>query len=405
MINFYSHWVKDRSIWNSCHEEISWWPQKLRDPWTSNLLIQDIKNWPGSIKYFRVHDINTAHVIKGQYLIVHTNRYGMQDCQGLACMNIPIVDAINRGAVDLTVMFVHDTLVDLDFAQFQQDVIRRLRMMNLQRPGAVNIIMGTNFKTMSDHNELGIKWLFYPWYAGLLQNSWRRDLRGQLPDIIDIATKPLAYMSLGGKNFDHRVKLVRRLEQLGLCDRGIITMSRRTQPDLTLSDKVSGTDFAQWLNANPAMDQERYIDSADGITGSAKPLLGSRGFYARAAWDVVQETTNTVQQGAFLTEKTFRSMIMGVPFIVNGDRGYLTTLRNLGYQTFGEFINEDYDNIDDPDQRVLAVADEIQKMCAWSTDHKRSIWPKLRDILEHNQQLCANTEHLRNVHDLLCSSK
>jgi hypothetical protein len=96
--------------------------------------------------------------------------------------------------------------------------------------------------------------------------------------------------------------------------------------------------------------------------------------------------------GAFLTEKTFRAIKHGHPFVIVGCVGSLATLRKLGYRTFDHAIDNSYDNVVDNTQRWLkcrhAIA-EIQKK-------NMQIWfESCRSDVEHNQKLFAQHKYER----------
>jgi len=96
--------------------------------------------------------------------------------------------------------------------------------------------------------------------------------------------------------------------------------------------------------------------------------------------------------GAYLTEKTFRAIKHGHPFVIVGCVGSLATLRKLGYRTFDHAIDNSYDNVVDNTQRWLkcrhAIA-EIQKK-------NMQIWfESCRSDIEHNQKLFAQHKYER----------
>jgi hypothetical protein len=88
--------------------------------------------------------------------------------------------------------------------------------------------------------------------------------------------------------------------------------------------------------------------------------------------------------GAFLTEKTFRAIKHGHPFVIAGCAGSLATLRNLGYRTFDHAIDNSYDTVVNNTQRWIrcrAAIAEIQQQ-------DMSVWfESCRSDIEHNQQL------------------
>jgi hypothetical protein len=45
-----------------------------------------------------------------------------------------------------------------------------------------------------------------------------------------------------------------------------------------------------------------------------------------------------------ISEKTYRSIINGTAFVVQGAAGFLSNLRSLGFETWSSFIDESYNN-------------------------------------------------------------
>ena len=91
--------------------------------------------------------------------------------------------------------------------------------------------------------------------------------------------------------------------------------------------------------------------------------------------------------GAFLTEKTFKCLKHGHPFIIVGAAGSLAALRSLGYRTFDSAIDNSYDLIKDNTLRYLAVRSTIAAIAASSTVEMSSWLAACREDLEHNSRL------------------
>ena len=88
--------------------------------------------------------------------------------------------------------------------------------------------------------------------------------------------------------------------------------------------------------------------------------------------------------GAFLTEKTYKAIKFGQPFVIIGTAHSLRTLRQQGYKTFDHAIDNSYDEIIDNTQRWLAVRKSIleiqsQDMHGW--------FLRCLSDLKHNQQI------------------
>lgn len=120
--------------------------------------------------------------------------------------------------------------------------------------------------------------------------------------------------------------------------------------------------------------------------------------FQRTYANIVMESQFDVDQsgGAFLTEKTFKPIKHGQLFFVVGAAGSLAALRKLGYSVFDHAICNDYDVIEDPTQRWLALRDSIQQA---QQQGLKSIYEKCKPDLEHNQNLfrCAPWQRLNTL--------
>lgn len=106
--------------------------------------------------------------------------------------------------------------------------------------------------------------------------------------------------------------------------------------------------------------------------------------YTQSYCHLVLETLFDVDQsgGAFLTEKTWKCMKFGQPFVIIGPVGSLDILRRSGYRVFDHAIDNSYDTIEDNTQRYLAARNSIAKiqqqdMHAW--------YLRCLDDVRHNQ--------------------
>jgi len=124
--------------------------------------------------------------------------------------------------------------------------------------------------------------------------------------------------------------------------------------------------------------------------------------YTESYCSIVLETHIDADQsgGSFLTEKTFKAIKHGHPFIIVGTAGSLAQLRSLGYRTFDHAIDSSYDLITDTTQRWLRIAEIIADL----KSQDLHVWfESCRADIEHNQQLFLQSKHnrLNTLHDKL----
>jgi hypothetical protein len=98
--------------------------------------------------------------------------------------------------------------------------------------------------------------------------------------------------------------------------------------------------------------------------------------------------------GAFLTEKTFKPIKHGQPFVIVGAPGSLAALRSLGYRTFDHSIDNRYDDETNNTQRWIKIKSAIAKI---KSQDMHAWFNHCKDDVEHNQQLfCSSKKHRLN---------
>jgi hypothetical protein len=59
-------------------------------------------------------------------------------------------------------------------------------------------------------------------------------------------------------------------------------------------------------------------------------------------------------------------------------------LRSYGFKTFGAWWDESYDTIEDPQERMQAIADIVNSIGAKSVDELERMRMEMAGVLEHN---------------------
>ena len=79
--------------------------------------------------------------------------------------------------------------------------------------------------------------------------------------------------------------------------------------------------------------------------------------YHKSYFHIISETHFDADQslGTFITEKTFKPIKFGQPFVVVGTVGTLDALRNMGYRVFDDVLDNSYDSIEHNTQRWFAI--------------------------------------------------
>jgi len=97
--------------------------------------------------------------------------------------------------------------------------------------------------------------------------------------------------------------------------------------------------------------------------------------FSNSYWNIVMETYLDATNGVFLTEKTFKPIKYGQPFIILGTPGSLELLKEQGYKTYSPWIDESYDQEQDVRFRWYAIMEIARKISNMSLEdlHKEHI--------------------------------
>lgn len=88
----------------------------------------------------------------------------------------------------------------------------------------------------------------------------------------------------------------------------------------------------------------------------------------------------------FPTEKTVRSILLKKPFMVFGSRDYLAYLRQLGFRTFNDFWDEDYDGYDGA-SRLIKMQHLIDTLAQTPINELEQMYWDMQYTLDHNYNL------------------
>jgi hypothetical protein len=176
----------------------------------------------------------------------------------------------------------------------------------------------------------------------------------------------------------HRLLLVTQLMSTGLVDRGLVswhgldcydaegTIGSLGRPDLL-------PEVQQLINTTPWELDKGFAQALDfPIEHGTQTFL-----------NLVSET-ETASNCMHLTEKTYRPLAYGHPFLMLASPGQLATLRARGYHTFDRWWDESYDSDPDLDRRVRAIISILQDLSQLSRQQLVHMRYEMQDTLRHN---------------------
>lgn len=118
--------------------------------------------------------------------------------------------------------------------------------------------------------------------------------------------------------------------------------------------------------------------------------------YQKSSIDVVLETLFDDTR-IHLTEKTLRPIACGKPFIMVSTPGSLQYLRDYGFETFGEYIDESYDRITDPFDRLQCIVKLMRDISCLPTYKKNYLYQQLHKKAQRNKKWFWSDDFAQHV--------
>jgi hypothetical protein len=95
-----------------------------------------------------------------------------------------------------------------------------------------------------------------------------------------------------------------------------------------------------------------------------------------------------------LTEKIFKPIVSRMPFVLVGPAHNLAYLRSYGFKTFDHWIDETYDTIEDPIERMHAIGSVLLDISNRSLDDLQEMLCEMQEVLDYNYNLFYSQEFL-----------
>jgi hypothetical protein len=134
-----------------------------------------------------------------------------------------------------------------------------------------------------------------------------------------------------------------------------------------------------------------YLDTDELVNNRAIFEPSSLYLYENSLFSVVNETTfyshYSPNEARFASEKIFKPIAVGHPFIFVCVPKSLQVLRDLGYKTFHPYINESYDDEFDNNMRMKKILSEIERLSNMNDEQVKEFIDNVKPICEHNQLL------------------
>jgi hypothetical protein len=275
--------------------------------------------------------------------------------------------------------FHHTTFDSVDNRNFISNNVRKPGIMVTSETHSDNIDYICKQRNLRPFYYFFHGWAALDWYRGydrtFLITPWReRKIQ---------KTFFSANRIIGGLR-QHRVLMLYHFARLGLLDNWISVSA------VCPAENTPINNIAMYY-------QDQYPDIVDVISKLDLPRLfpGEDAAKMSSCWldqfepcaeSLVYHVTETVYTGRrlHLTEKSFKPIALGMPFVLSATAGSLAYLRSYGFQTFGDFWDESYDQETDDFARAEKVAAVLKQLDDLSSEKKQQLFQACWPVIEHN---------------------
>jgi len=226
--------------------------------------------------------------------------------------------------------------------------------------------------------------LYGLYYRKLKNNTQMLDLaKSRSDEIFSKTAKPYKFLFFNGQPRSHRKYLVERFSQNNLLEHSIWSFNSGGQADDPADLYYDGVNISRKIQQPHRLDPYYEIlpdvlaDNIDCVQAWINPQP-----YIDTYFSLITETVFDYPY-SFRTEKLWKPIIMGHPFVVAANCGYYKSLRNQGYKTFNGLIDESFDLIENNQDRIEKLAKVIENLCQ---ENLIEFLSAARDICKYNQQ-------------------
>lgn len=220
------------------------------------------------------------------------------------------------------------------------------------------------------------------------------------------ANRPYKFLFLNGRPRAHRIYLLKKFQMSGLLDQALWSnlghgpvyssniKLEPTGPNLLIEPVPihylpPEYEVQRYRNATTTIPEKH--NSVDSDLYAKQHLFGKEWGeiylesrpYEDTYFSLVTETIFEYPH-SFRTEKIWKPIAIGHPWIAVSNTGFYRDMHNLGFRTFGHLIDESFDQIENNQERIKRIAQVVEDLCRQDL---ASFLQECYTICKYNQQL------------------
>jgi len=197
------------------------------------------------------------------------------------------------------------------------------------------------------------------------------------------------FLCLNRRMYYHKYQIIEEL-----FNRGLLNDTKFSWVDNKNTKNLSNKNLIKYLNIDvnnfKAIQLEDDVMYGSELSTHEEYLYTiNPNWYYKSKVNIITET-NFYESEIHITEKTWKAIYLGVPFVISASINHLKTLRGMGFKTFNSVINEDYDDMVGKNKikKIIDSAIELSNIY----DSKEVV-----EICKFNQELYYNLEYRKQM--------
>jgi len=287
---------------------------------------------------------------------------------GLKCISPEYVEDIKCGKAKILMFFIYEGYSGI-WGNSDFEMIERWRNEMGFPVNSIYYVCG-NLLSEKIVKERGFGYkargihYFEPW------NQYKGPMVGFTPQ-----PEKYLFLSYNRQPRHHRIRFMIDLYERNLINDGLISLNKIDRIPYRV-----GPNTELFFQENTPL----IIDSLPELRYNLACNITTEDF-ERTFVSVVTETL--VDDGTlFFSEKIWKPIMVGHPFMIYGNKGSLSYLKSIGYKTFDRWWDESYDDEPDKDRRSIMIANELLKLKTKSIDELKVIRNEMLEVINHNKE-------------------
>jgi hypothetical protein len=321
-----------------------------------------------NIEYKKIDEIGNSNHL---YIInVYSYSFFADNLEiGFKCVSPKYLEDVRKGRCKILLLFLYEGYSGSK-GNWDLEIIEKWRVDSELPKDSIYYICG-NFLIEDIIKQKGLGFQGRPIHCFEPWNTYNETTVVNFKPIDD----KFLFLSYNRNPRPQRITLLLDLLEHKIFDRGLVSLNNLVYPP---PDDCNIDDFNYLKDNAPFIIDQRYnldFNLACNITKEDY----ERTFVSLLTESLADDDT------LFLSEKIWKPIMVGHPFIVYGNQHTLRHLKTMGYQTFNKWIDESYDDEPERGRRSKKVVEQIKRFENHTVEQLTELRNEMRSVCEYNQ--------------------